>query len=117
MGGDLVWSHSQWEAGSRVQEGGSHFQPQWGVGGGGGLPPCPQGGVTVFVKRFMSLSSLRSSSGDRGRSKKWKELLKLPAVAQCLCLRDEIGECTPRAWPRPLPVQPEFTCGCVVQCL
>ena len=32
------------------------------------------------------------TSGDRGRSKKWKEMLRLPPVAQCLCLRDEIGE-------------------------
>lgn len=30
--------------------------------------------------------------GDRGRSKKWKEILKLPPVSQSLCLRDEIGE-------------------------
>lgn len=28
--------------------------------------------------------------GERGRSKKWKEMLRLPPVAQCLCLRDEI---------------------------
>jgi G protein-coupled receptor kinase len=28
--------------------------------------------------------------GDRGRSKKWKEMLRLPPVAQCLWLRDEL---------------------------
>ena len=32
-------------------------------------------------------------SGDRGRSKKWKEMLKLPPVANTLCLRDELGKC------------------------
>ena len=32
-----------------------------------------------------------SPVGDRGRSKKWKEMLRLPPVAQCLWLRDEIG--------------------------
>ena len=31
-------------------------------------------------------------AGDRGRSKKWREILKLPPVAQCLGLRDEIGK-------------------------
>jgi hypothetical protein len=30
--------------------------------------------------------------GDRGRSKKWKEMLRLPPVAQCLWLRDELGK-------------------------
>lgn len=30
-------------------------------------------------------------TGDRGRSKKWKEMLKLPPVAQCLCLKEDIG--------------------------
>lgn len=33
-----------------------------------------------------------SVSGDRGRSKKWKDMLKLPPVANTLCLRDEIGK-------------------------
>ena len=31
-------------------------------------------------------------AGDRGRSKKWKEMLRLPPVAHCLHLRDELGE-------------------------
>lgn len=39
-----------------------------------------------------SLEFMFRSVGDRGRSKKWKEMLRLPPVAQCLCLRDEIGE-------------------------
>ena len=39
-----------------------------------------------------SLCRSLSPVGDRGRSKKWKEMLRLPPVAQCLCLRDEIGE-------------------------
>jgi len=33
---------------------------------------------------------IKAREGDRGRSKKWKEMLRLPPVAQCLCLRDEI---------------------------
>lgn len=32
----------------------------------------------------------REKKGDRGRSRKWKEMLKLPPVAHCLCLKDEI---------------------------
>lgn len=33
---------------------------------------------------------IKAREGDRGRSKKWKEMLRLPPVAHCLHLRDEL---------------------------
>lgn len=33
---------------------------------------------------------IKAREGDRGRSRKWKELLRLPPVSQCLSVREEI---------------------------
>lgn len=51
---------------------------------------CIPGGGLVSIQGELVVFCL--AVGDRGRSKKWKEMLRLPLVAQCLCLRDEIGE-------------------------
>ena len=48
------------------------------VGGGGGSNLC------TADPSILSL-------GDRGRTKKWKEALRLPLVSECMQLKDEIG--------------------------
>ena len=51
------------------------------VGGGGG------GWCSNLCTADPSILSL----GDRGRTKKWKEALRLPLVSECMQLKDEIG--------------------------
>lgn len=48
--------------------------------------------VDVHVGRLAHSFTHSVLTGTRGRSKKWKELLKLPPVSQCLYLKDEIGK-------------------------
>ena len=48
--------------------------------------------VDVHVSRLAHSFTHSALTGTRGRSKKWKELLKLPPVSQCLYLKDEIGK-------------------------
>ena len=50
---------------------------------------------TVFCFGNMLVFTCALLSGDRGRSRKWKEMLKPPPVAQCLYLKDDIGTVCP----------------------
>ena len=45
---------------------------------------CVESGFYVYVISHIT-------TGARGRSKKWKEIMRLPLVAHVLYLRNEIG--------------------------